>query len=226
MMRLFGRAKEEPAKPPTKSPDEVVAEMEKKIADTDGKISQMDVQIKGYIAKGASNAAAKSQALTLMKRKKVLEGQRDTMQNQLLTLQDLQFKKEEAEMNKTIFNAMVSAKDEIKAANSGMDVASVEKMTDELAELKDDMEFVSEALANAGGMGADAVDNDELEAEFAKLQEESAMEQLAGVSITGEPASSAAAPKSKEDTEYAALLASMGPGAAPEAAAAASAPPA
>merc|ERR1719324_582619 len=91
-------------------------------------------------------------------------------------------------------------------------------MMDEMQELQEQSKEINDALAQSMG-GMDGVEDDELAAEFARLEEEAAMEKMVDMSVPAvntaaasgyaAPAAPAAA-KTAEEEEYAALLASMG----------------
>merc|ERR1712228_328132 len=60
-----------------------------------------------------------------------------------------------------------------------MDMATIDKLTDDMADLQADIKDISDALATNPGVGAD---DDELNAEFAALEEQMAAEALMGAS--------------------------------------------
>lgn len=147
--------------------------LDKQIALVDERILKIEEEVKQVVQK--SNPAAKAQALQLLKRKKMYVEQRERFMNQQLTLVGLEDQKEQAQMNQVIVSTMAQAQAAMQ--NLHVDVEQVDRLQDELREVQDDMQDIGQALAMAGGMNVD--EDEAAAAEFARLQEELALEQLA-----------------------------------------------
>merc|ERR1719203_642244 len=111
-----------------------------------------------------------------LKRKKMFEQQRDQLINQQFNVENLAMQQEQADITLTAVQAMQAGKEKLKA--TGVTAESVEQLTDELQEQKQQMDEVNEALAAMNmGIGA-GIEDDDLEAEYARMQEEAAAEKL------------------------------------------------
>merc|ERR1712048_1249672 len=68
------------------------------------------------------------------------------------------------------FEAMRAGHEQVKEQQKKMNVADVDRMQDQMAELTDDMQAISESLAQSNGG-----DESALEEEYAKLERETAL---------------------------------------------------
>lgn len=229
MKRLFGSKKEEPAPAAKPSLEEAAAKIDLQIQNLEAMIAKADAEIRENVAKGATNPTAKSRAMQGMKKKKMYEQQRDQLLGTQFNVETLKFQQDQADITVTAVAAMTAGQQQLKAQTQQINVESVDKLRDDMEDLADDIKQIGEALGGTS-LGIDGVEDDELAAEFAKMEEEEAAKALMGVGMPGgyATASSAPAPGSAEE-EYAKLLAAMGQGASAPAAAPmveASAPPA
>jgi len=162
---------------PTKTLQENADEMQQKIDNLDIKIEKQAADARTWMEKAATNPAAKSRAMQCLKMKKQYENMREQMQQQQNGLYDLALKQEQAEMTGATVEAMKQGVQQLKnQQKNGLSVEEVERVTDELQELQGDMADIQTALAQASAAGAG--DEAEFEAEFARLQEEAALEKL------------------------------------------------
>lgn len=231
MRRLFGIGKEEAKaapKAPPPSLQEASAKLDLSIQNLERNIAKCDEDIRAQVAKGATNPTAKARAMQILKRKKMYEEQKNQLLGTQFNVESIAFQQEQAEITATAVSAMQAGQKELAAQQKNMSVESVEQMIDDLQEVSDQAKEINDALAQAPMGMASGVDDDELEAEFARMQDEAAMEQLAGLGLTdtGGPApvpaagytapakaaGAAPAAPSAEDLEYERLLASMSAG--------------
>lgn len=172
MNRLFGQKKE---KVPVASLDETY----KKI---DGRVEDLDVKIKKYedeltamkkkmaTMKPAAKNALKKRALDLLKKKKMLEQQRDALMSQSFNVQQTAFTldnvKDSIQTAATMKEAAKSFKKEMKNIN-------IDDIEDTMYELEDFTEEVNE-MQEVMGRNAmmDDLDEDELDAELEALGDE------------------------------------------------------
>jgi charged multivesicular body protein 4 len=120
-------------------------------------------------AKEKLKAKDKRGALSLLKRAKMYEnqvaaiyGKRENLDLQIMAL-------EAANSNKEIFNVMKAGKDALKAATSQLDVDHVSDVMEEITETMQLQEEVDQQLSQPIGA---PLDEEELEAELAQLDEE------------------------------------------------------
>ncbi|CAE7371146.1 chmp5 [Symbiodinium natans] len=183
MRRLFGLSKEEPAAQ-TQAPSlqEASSRIDEQVSNLEAKILKTDEEIKGFVAQGSSNPTAKSKALQAMKKKKMYEQQRDQLLSTQFNVENLAFQQEQAEITAMAVEAMQKGHTQLKDQTKQMDIAAVDKLTDDMADLQDEMKAINEALAQ-GSMVPDGATDDDLANEFAKLEEEMAAMALAGGAV-------------------------------------------
>lgn len=171
-------AKEEPAAKEAPSLSEASARIEEQVANLETKIQKTDEEIKSLVAKGSSNPTAKARALQAMKKKKMYEQQRDQLLGTQFNVENLAFQQEQAEITAMTVKAMADGHKTLQDKIKETDIGSVDKLMDDMADLQDEMKAMNEALA--AGTEVDGATEDELAAEFAKLEEEAAAMTLAG----------------------------------------------
>eukprot|EP00933_Yihiella_yeosuensis_P063437 TRINITY_DN66588_c0_g1_i1.p1 TRINITY_DN66588_c0_g1~~TRINITY_DN66588_c0_g1_i1.p1 ORF type:complete len:214 (-),score=76.71 TRINITY_DN66588_c0_g1_i1:53-694(-) len=182
MRRLFGYAKEEPPKAPTPTLTEAKDKIDLQVKNLEAKIIKADEEIRELVAKGGTNPTAKARALQAMKKKKLYEQNRDQLLGTQFNVENLAFQQEQAEITAMAVEAMKAGHDGLKAQADKINIASVDKLTDEMADLQDEMKAISEALAQ--NTGVDGVEQSELDEEYAKMQEEMAAAAMAGASLS------------------------------------------
>mmetsp|Transcript_63251 Transcript_63251/g.124587 ORF Transcript_63251/g.124587 Transcript_63251/m.124587 type:complete len:209 (+) Transcript_63251:129-755(+) len=186
----MGGKQSQPAEPAPARPtlQEASAKIDDQVATLDLKISKADNDAKQWVAKAATNPTAKARAMQCLKMKKQYEAQRDQLMNTQFNLNNMAFQQEQAEVTAAVVAGMAAGRDQLKAMQDKINVETVDKLTDDLAEISDEMRAIQEALAGSGtGVAAD---DGELEAEWERMQEQAAMEKL----MQGQLASSSAAP--------------------------------
>mmetsp|Transcript_7078 Transcript_7078/g.17553 ORF Transcript_7078/g.17553 Transcript_7078/m.17553 type:complete len:223 (+) Transcript_7078:56-724(+) len=180
MRRLFGSAKEPPkAAAPAPSLQEASAKIDLQVQELEGKIVKADEELKKYIGQG-NNPTAKQRAMQVMKRKKMYEQQRDQLLGTQFNVEALAFQQEQAEITCVAVEAMQAGTQTLKQQQQKVNMASVDQLTDDMAEITDEMQAIQEALAQNTGLGTGAIDESELDAEYAKLEEEMALSKLIG----------------------------------------------
>merc|ERR1719440_2314996 len=141
------------------------------IQDLEGKIAKCDEEIRAQVAKGSGNAAAKQRAMQAMQRKKMYEKQRDQLLGTQFNVENLAFQQEQADITATAVAAMKAGQEQLAAQQKSMSVEKVEQLMDDLQEATDQGKELADALAQ-NPMGLSGMDDDELDAEFARLEEE------------------------------------------------------
>lgn len=176
MKRFFGTAKEE-SKPAGKpSLEEASAKIDAQVLSLEEKIIKADNDVKQLVAKGATNGTAKQQALQVMKKKKMYEQQRDQLLSTQFNVDALKIQQEQAEITAIAAQAMQDGTAELKEQHKKIDINKIDKLTDDMAELNDEMKAISETLAQNTSTECD----DDVEAEYARMEEEMAAMALGG----------------------------------------------
>mmetsp|Transcript_30483 Transcript_30483/g.65642 ORF Transcript_30483/g.65642 Transcript_30483/m.65642 type:complete len:207 (+) Transcript_30483:89-709(+) len=174
MRRLFGSTKEAAPTQPAPSLQEASAKIDTQISNVESKIQQAEQEIKKIIASG-SGPAAKARAMQAMKRKKMYEQQRDTLMGSQFTMEQMAFNLEQAEATATTVAAMKAGTEKLKEQMKSMSPEQVDEVMDDMAEINDEFELVSQALASTAGGG---VDDAELMDEYLRMEEEMALSKV------------------------------------------------
>jgi len=152
--------------------------IDQQVANLDLKIAKCDEDIRKHMAKG-SNPAAKSQAMAVLKRKKMFEQQRDTLVAQQFNVDSLAFAQEQAEVTMMAVSAMKAGTAALKEQQKKVGITDVEQLTEDIEEVTDEMREINEVLARSSGV-VDGADEDALAEEYAKMEEELAMQKMMG----------------------------------------------
>eukprot|EP00803_Ostreobium_quekettii_P008251 evm.model.scf_845.5 EVM.evm.TU.scf_845.5 scf_845:34020-36811(-) len=149
----------------------------------DAKIAALDAQLlkaKDAIKRtrpGPTQETAKRRALTILKQKRLYEGQRDQLYQQQYNIDQVQFTTESVKDTVSTVQAMKSAQKELKTAMKAKEfnVGKIEKMQDDMADLMDMQNEVNEALGRTYDV-PDEVDESDLMEELDALEDELALE--------------------------------------------------
>lgn len=120
----------------------------------------------------------KKKALLCLKKKKYQQSCIEKLEVQLLNLEGMVNSIEFASMQNEVFKALEIGKNALEELNSQMSLEDVEKLMDDTAEAIAYQEEIGQAL----GTALSAVDEDEIEAELAALEELEAAELAEGMS--------------------------------------------
>ncbi|CAE7759384.1 CHMP5 [Symbiodinium microadriaticum] len=196
MHRLFGK-KKEVAPPPdlgetSKGLNGRVAALDEKIKAADNELRVYKTQIAK--AKGPAKAGIQRRAVEVLKRKKMYEQQRDQLCGQAFNLDQAAFAMETIKDTHTTVAAMKDAAKQLKVEHAKIDLNEIEDLNDDLADMFEDMNEISETLGRSYGT-PDYIDEDDLEAELAclgdefdeELTEEVSLEQPSYLSPSGMP---------------------------------------
>mmetsp|Transcript_10115 Transcript_10115/g.18896 ORF Transcript_10115/g.18896 Transcript_10115/m.18896 type:complete len:227 (+) Transcript_10115:118-798(+) len=173
MHRLFGK-KKEVAPPP--SLEDTSANIDTRVEALDKKIAGLNKELKVYQtqiakAKGSTKQNLQRRAMDILKRKRMYEGQRDQLSGQQFNLDQTVFALETVKDSHTTIAAMQAASKQLKTEHAKIDIDKIEDMNDDLTDMFEDMNEVSEALGRNFGV-PDDIDEDELDAELACLGDE------------------------------------------------------
>lgn len=175
MHRLFGKKKDPGPPPPTladasTSVGNRVGALDEKIAALDKELIKYKNQLKQTPA-GAAQAGIKRRAMETLKRKKMYEQQRDMVSAQQFNLDSTAFMMESVKDTQNVVAALKAASVQVKAEHKKIDINQIEDMQDDLEDMFEDMNEINEIMGRTYGV-PDGIDEDELDAELAGLEEE------------------------------------------------------
>ena len=150
--------------------------------------------MEAQITQALRNAKAKMKrkdkrgAVFQLKRKKMLEKRLNECQGMQLNLEQQIFTLEKGNTNVQVAGALGEARDEMKRMHAKVNVDDIEDIRNDLDDVTADQEDITSLLSDP--MGQDALDEDELEAEFADMMGELEGEDVAAAmtKIGDEPA--------------------------------------
>ena len=165
---------EEPAKPTL---GDAAAKMDERIAALDAKIKKVNQELLGYKeqmkkAKPGPKASIQKRALLALERRKQYESQRDKMSSQQFNIERTAFAIEQVQDTQQAVAAMQAATETLKIETGKIDLDEIEDMQDDLADLLEDQDEIQDILAEVWATPDGALDEDDLEAELAGLEDE------------------------------------------------------
>ena len=224
MHRLFGKAKaKEPPAAPAPTLGEANATMNARMTALDTQIRGLDEELLRYKAQLAklpptSQTTVKNRALQTLKRKKMLESQRDQLMAQVMNVERTVFALETAKDTQVTVSALKEATKQLKVEHEKIDLSEIEDIQDDLEELLEDQEEIQEILGRSYGI-PDGLDEADLEAELAGLDLESAaLDEPAGTTYGGSAMGSSLLPTLGDMSELGGVKQQQQPAAAAAAA--------
>ena len=156
---------------------DAAAKMDERIAALDAKIKKVNQELLGYKeqmkkAKPGPKATIQKRALMALERRKQYESQRDKMSSQQFNIERTAFAIEQVQDTQQAVAAMKAATETLKVETAKIDLDEIEDMQDDLADLLEDQDEVQDILAEAWSTPDGALDEDDLEAELAGLEDE------------------------------------------------------
>ena len=173
MNRMFGTAK---PKAPKATLADASATMEKRGESLDGKIMKLDKELSRYVDQmknmkpGPAKVQVQKRAMTIMKQKKLYEGQKEKTQAQQFNVDQIQFAQESIKDTHTTVAAMKDANKVLKKDLKKVNIGKVEDMQDDMEDLLEQAEEVQAALGRS--YNCDDVDEADLEAELAAMEDD------------------------------------------------------
>jgi charged multivesicular body protein 5 len=150
MHRLFGKKKDVPP-PPTVG--EASENINTRIQALDDKIKGLDRELlvfKAQIAKakGPAKQGIQKRALDTLKRKKHYEQQRDQLSGQMFNLDQTAYALDTIKDTQTTVAAMQAASKQLKKEHKQFDINKIENMQEDLADMFEDMNEITEVRTN------------------------------------------------------------------------------
>jgi charged multivesicular body protein 5 len=175
MRRLFGGSK--PAAPPP-SLEDATKRLDTRVTTLDEKIKKLDVELSGYKAQLAktrpgtpANNALKQKALRVLKQKKMYEAQRDQMMGQSFNMEQAYFATQTIQDTIQTVQAMKVGAQAMKQQFKQIKINEIENLQDDMQDLLDTNNEIQDILGRSYSLPTD-VDEDDLDAELAMLQDE------------------------------------------------------
>lgn len=185
MKRIFGGGR---SKVPPKTLDEVGTTLDQRIDNLDTRIAKLDVELrkhreamKALAARGGpALEQAKKRAVNVLKQKRLLEGQRDKISENVMRIDETRYTtsalEDQVEMVQALKVAAKTMKKQMKNTKE-LNPDHVEDIMDELQDARDQLEDIHEAMG-AFDVPVD-IDDAELMYEMDMLGEEVANEEVA-----------------------------------------------
>jgi charged multivesicular body protein 5 len=185
MRRIFGVPKKpaEPGPPPP-SLTQASETIDKRVGLIDEKIRQCDEELKKYKSQmtGPNATAVKNRAMTVLKRKKMYEAQRDQMLNTQFNVDQANFATENLKVTAITVDALKAGAAAIKTEYAKLNINSIEATMEDMEDLMYDQQEMNEILGRNYAV-PDGFDEAALEGEFAMLEEEVALERMSGNAV-------------------------------------------
>lgn len=183
MHRLFGSGKPSGGKKeddqekvdPTPTLSDTARSIDGRVNELDAKIRAIDVELLRYReqlkkAGPSMRSGIEKRALTTMKRKKMYQAQRDSMINQVFTIEQTQFAIDKVQDTQNAISTMKMATEVLRNETKKIDLDELEDMQDDLFDLFEEQEILQETLGRSYAT-PDDIDEDDLAAELAGLEE-------------------------------------------------------
>ncbi|KAK9354012.1 Snf7-domain-containing protein [Lipomyces doorenjongii] len=173
MNRIFGAKKTVPK--PTL--DDAMANLDTRISALDVKLSKINSELSVYQQKlvrmneGAGKQALKQKALKLLKQRKMIEAQKDSLQTQSWNMEQASMTTTNLRNVMTTVDAMKGANKELKKQYGKINIDKIESIQDEMEDLLDMSSELQETMARSYAL-PDDVSETELDAELEALGDE------------------------------------------------------
>jgi len=174
MHRLFG--KQRAAGPPPPSLGDCAGNINQRIGALDVKIKQLEDELRKHKealkkAKGPTAENIKRRAMEVLKRKRMYEQQRDQMAGQAFNVESTAFALESIKDTQTTVAAMKLGAKQLKAENKKLNINEIENMQDDMTDLMEDMNEITDVLGRSYNT-PEGLEDADLEAELACLGDE------------------------------------------------------
>lgn len=173
MQRFFGTKKPEVPAPTLQDAGKVLDERGEAL---ESRIAKLDRELLGYkkqlkTAQGATKNAIRNRAVQALKRKKMLEKQRDSLMQQSFNVEQQAFAIESLKGTSSTILAMKEGAKTLKTQYKSINMNELEDLQDDMADMLMDAEEINDVVSRAYGL-PDDVDEADLDAELAGLDED------------------------------------------------------
>lgn len=173
MNRIFGSRN----KAPTPSLGDAIAATDARADAIQVKIHKLDIELQTHQQKisrlrGAAQESAKKRAIGVLRQKKLYEAQLDQLTQQSFNMEQANLTTENMRNTMTTVTAMTSANKAMKKQYGKMDITKIERLQDEMSDLIESANELSEVMGRNVYDVGDGIDEADLEAELDALAEE------------------------------------------------------
>ncbi|KAK6362971.1 hypothetical protein TWF730_000419 [Orbilia blumenaviensis] len=170
MNRLFGSKNTGPK--PTL--DDAISKIDTRVSSLDVQISKLNAELSTYQAKmakmrdGPAKNSIKTKALSVLKRRKQYETQRDQLMNQSWNMEQANMMTDNLKNVMTTVDALKTTNQTLKKQYGKINIDKIEQLQDEMADLLEIGNDINASLARAYDV-PDDIDESELDAELEAL---------------------------------------------------------
>jgi len=163
---------------------ETCEQVETRIDSIDVKLAKLNAELQTYQTKmskmrdGPGKNAIKQRALKVLQQRKMYEGQKDNLMQQSWNMEQAGMMQDNIKNVMTTVDAMKTTNKELKKQYGKIDIDKIEQMQDEMSDLMELGNEISESMGRAYDVPED-VDEAELDAELEALGEDMMLEQQA-----------------------------------------------
>jgi charged multivesicular body protein 5 len=169
--------------PPSSQPDHklTTVQVDSRVESIDVKLASINAELTSYQTKlskmrdGPGKTAIKQKALKVLQRRKMYEGQRDQLQQQVWNMEQAGMMQDNLKNVMTTVDAMKTTNKALKQQYGKINIDKIERMQDEMADLMDIGNDIQESISRAYDIPED-VDEAELDAELEALGEDVELE--------------------------------------------------
>ncbi|KAK6357380.1 hypothetical protein TWF718_001693 [Orbilia javanica] len=170
MNRLFGTKSTTPK--PTL--DDAISKIDTRVSSLDVQISKLNAELSTYQAKmakmreGPAKNSVRNKALSVLKRRKQYETQRDQLMNQSWNMEQANMMTDNLKNVMTTVDALKTTNQTLKKQYGKINIDKIEQLQDEMADLLEIGNDINASLARAYDV-PDDIDESELDAELEAL---------------------------------------------------------
>ncbi|EGX50953.1 hypothetical protein TWF173_006388 [Orbilia oligospora] len=170
MNRLFGTK----ATGPKPTLDDAISKIDTRVSSLDVQISKLNAELATYQSKmskmrdGPAKNSVKTKALSVLKRRKQYETQRDQLMNQSWNMEQANMMTDNLKNVMTTVDALKTTNQTLKKQYGKIDIDKIEQLQDEMADLLEIGNDINASLARAYDV-PDDIDESELDAELEAL---------------------------------------------------------
>lgn len=167
--------------------------LQAKVTECEGELAKLRTQLK--TARGSSQTMYKQRAMQMLKKRNMYMSQLQTLQGTQFNVEQMKFATESVQDTLNTVSAMKEAAKIQKQQMKQVKIGEIDSMMDDIADLQLDAEEVNDIMSR--DYSSNVVDEDELEAELAELDNEGLLDELDSGSISV-PSGMPAQPRQEE----------------------------
>lgn len=154
--------------------------LQTKVTECEGELAKLRTQLK--TARGSSQTMYKQRAMQMLKKRNMYMSQLQTLQGTQFNVEQMKFATESVQDTLNTVSAMKEAAKIQKQQMKQVKIGEIDSMMDDIADLQLDAEEVNDIMSR--DYSSNVVDEDELEAELAELDNEGLLDELDSGSFT------------------------------------------